>query len=1264
MAIKFSNLASTTLASGVSSTATSVSVTSASSFPALGSGDYFYATIGAGSGSEIVKVTGISGTTFTVSRGEDGTTAVSHSAGVDVALRVTAGTLEDLRDGGQVYTAGSGLGLSGNEFTNTAPDQTVSISGSGSTTVTGTYPSFTVSSTSYSHPSAHPISFITGLQTALDGKVDDSQVLTDVPANALFTDTVYTHPTNHSISFITGLQTALDGKVDDSQVLTDVPSGALFTDTVYTLPFTDNSSNWNTAYGWGDHSTGGYLTSHQSLSGYATETYVGTQISNLVDSSPAALNTLNELAAALGDDPNFATTVSTSIGTKLPLAGGTLTGTLAMGANAITSTGTISSGAITNTNTSGLGIQTSGYSLLSAANNARAASGSLRLGNGAGSTGFVLDYTDQGQTVATIRNAYVASNTSELTIQSPFITFDTGTSYTEALKLDHNQNAIFAGTISSGAITASGDITAASGILTVKPTSGGGGQIGLGDWTNTNPIGISEGLWNTVASDNDYITVYARSSFNIRGYAGGTTHWLAMTGSAFNLVASQALQIGGTTVIDASRNLTNIGTISSGAITSTGNSTHGGYSSWTAGSGTGGIFMHYNASSSYRGYFDWRTLQLGNNGANNVLFGNTSTGGYGRFYVNSTGISQSGGTSGIHAFSMLATGEVVKEANERFTIKSHTNSWAGGMRMISSTGAYTFQIHPDDNGWMYVDQIWNFNGDIKMGNTTIIDSSRNLTNINAITSTGVAALTRGNGSVGAPNTANHDTGTRIELYNSSATAWYAIGIESNTMWFNSDDHYRFYIDAVSKVDFDSSGVVNAVGGYKVNGTTVIDSSRNITAGTISSGAITSTGATSSFGPGSGATYIRIGDQVTDNNPGGWNKGVHLNSLNHGRFRIRTTNYTYGALETYYWADSSVTPSMGIYGNTSTFKFTGSITTLQNSSGNTFFHAGNDGSGSGLDADLLDGIQGSNFLRSDTSDTMSGQLSVSGNIAINGSFGTGYPLAVSSSQRYIIGMRNTSADANYPWFFHETNGSMSALGVHFNAVGDKFLFREDGNAYFNGGLVWHTGNDGSGSGLDADLLDGQQPSALSVNYANTAGSAPANGGTATALNGSHYISRRGGSGNYNTDFTNVPAGAMNHQGDDANSTNNPGGTWWFLDNYRHSNSTNYWGTQVAWGWEDNANTLRQRNVLGGNYSGWVNYWNSGNDGSGSGLDADLLDGAQATSFLRSDAVTTGTTITASDAFRSSRWEDGGGTFLFREASGSGRPRHLNLADTTD
>ena len=43
---------------------------------------------------------------------------------------------------------------------------------------------------------------------------------------------------------------------------------------------------------------------------------MSTAISNLVDSAPAALDTLNELAAALGDDANFSTTISSSIGTK------------------------------------------------------------------------------------------------------------------------------------------------------------------------------------------------------------------------------------------------------------------------------------------------------------------------------------------------------------------------------------------------------------------------------------------------------------------------------------------------------------------------------------------------------------------------------------------------------------------------------------------------------------------------------------------------------------------------------------------------------------------------------------------------------------------------------------------------------------------------------------------------------------------------------------------------------------------------------------
>jgi hypothetical protein len=46
------------------------------------------------------------------------------------------------------------------------------------------------------------------------------------------------------------------------------------------------------------------------------QSYADTAVANLVDTAPTTLDTLNELAAALGDDANFSTTVATSIGTK------------------------------------------------------------------------------------------------------------------------------------------------------------------------------------------------------------------------------------------------------------------------------------------------------------------------------------------------------------------------------------------------------------------------------------------------------------------------------------------------------------------------------------------------------------------------------------------------------------------------------------------------------------------------------------------------------------------------------------------------------------------------------------------------------------------------------------------------------------------------------------------------------------------------------------------------------------------------------------
>jgi citrate lyase gamma subunit len=62
----------------------------------------------------------------------------------------------------------------------------------------------------------------------------------------------------------------------------------------------------------------------------ATTEFVQTKVNQLIDAAPGALNTLNEIAAALGDDENFAATVSSNIATKVSKSGDTMTGALSL----------------------------------------------------------------------------------------------------------------------------------------------------------------------------------------------------------------------------------------------------------------------------------------------------------------------------------------------------------------------------------------------------------------------------------------------------------------------------------------------------------------------------------------------------------------------------------------------------------------------------------------------------------------------------------------------------------------------------------------------------------------------------------------------------------------------------------------------------------------------------------------------------------------------------------------------------------------------
>jgi len=82
------------------------------------------------------------------------------------------------------------------------------------------------------------------------------------------------------------------------------------------------------------------LTNPTNAQDAATKSYVDTSITNLIGGAPTALDTLNELAAALNDDANAYTTLDNKINTKLSKAGDTMTGTLNMGANTVTSTST------------------------------------------------------------------------------------------------------------------------------------------------------------------------------------------------------------------------------------------------------------------------------------------------------------------------------------------------------------------------------------------------------------------------------------------------------------------------------------------------------------------------------------------------------------------------------------------------------------------------------------------------------------------------------------------------------------------------------------------------------------------------------------------------------------------------------------------------------------------------------------------------------------------------------------------------------------
>ncbi len=170
-----------------------------------------------------------------------------------------------------------------------------------------------------------------------------------------------------------------------------------------------------------------------------------------------------------------------------------------------------------------------------------------------------------------------------------------------------------------------------------------------------------------------------------------------------------------------------------------------------------------------------------------------------------------------------------------------------------------------------------------------------------------------------------------------------------------------------------------------------------------------------------------------------------------------------------------------------------------------WHSTNDGAGSGLDADLLDGVQSSSFLRSDATDTATRINSpiFSGNISTSGDGQNNYPFRLTSDYNsYMV----AAASNTWGLFWagnvnarYGTNGNGGPGNIWSNSANpNEFCFvggdstawtvqGSSGDTWQKGtartadqGILWGASNDGSGSGLDADLLDGYNAEETAVN----------------------------------------------------------------------------------------------------------------------------------------------------------------------------------------
>lgn len=158
-----------------------------------------------------------------------------------------------------------------------------------------------------------------GTATALDGKANMADVYTKTQADGKFlqkTDKIDAY-TKAETDATFATKTEVGTKANTTDVYTRKQSDSRYTQSTYANTTFATKTQVNAKANAADVYTKTQADAKYQLKGtYASVEYVDGRVANIVNSAPETLDTLQELAQALGNDPNFATTVANEIGTK------------------------------------------------------------------------------------------------------------------------------------------------------------------------------------------------------------------------------------------------------------------------------------------------------------------------------------------------------------------------------------------------------------------------------------------------------------------------------------------------------------------------------------------------------------------------------------------------------------------------------------------------------------------------------------------------------------------------------------------------------------------------------------------------------------------------------------------------------------------------------------------------------------------------------------------------------------------------------------